>query len=531
MENDNILNKRITFLKNNIQEIINKCSSSNDKEFISTLDSKKQEYMSELETVMKEFKLYKNKLRKERDYKKIMRTNDTMEYNRIKNKPNSNELMNELKKKREIAQNDFEKMQKIEENYSIQEQELCPELPGFLFFHKDINNTYGICPYILLNKDIKKNRLNWLDTQDDNGQLYRYLYDKYILKVEHISLLEQRDNLDAYFIKLHNDYLSESQLELLNNSKEYLKEYINSSVKTKKLKDKFKIIVNNISNIVIETGLDINEYISLYYGMYIPVNIRKDTIISDNKLFISTIYNDKLAEYKNILESIETSNRFLNNSTNNLKQELYQYIYNQQHVKKVSLNQKGKYFKKWSQLLDEEKLDRFYSFIEYFINKYLVDPGLVKGLDIETLMNSVKNLISNNFKRIKFKDLKWNVKKGIVENIYTLKFKEEDKSFYLSEEKEQESKLKTKKISSVRSLFNKDTEKIINEELVIFMINAKKNKKLNIDNIKTLKDEFIERLKTKLHIKRVNINDKTQVFKKFDDIYNVIINNDSSSSG
>lgn len=536
MENDAILNNRITFLKNNIQEIIDKCSSSNDEEYISTLNDKKQEYISELENAMKELKEFKNKIRKERDYKKIMRTNDSMEYHRIKNKPNSLELMNELKKKREIAQNDFEKMQKIEQDYCTIENELCPELPGFLFFHKDITNNYGICPYILFNKedkdnkDINEKRLNWLDTQEDNGQLYRYLYDKYILRVEHEALLKQKENLDEYFIKLHRDYLSESQYELLNNSEEYLKEYLNSSVKTKKIKDKFKIIVNNISNIVIETGIDINEYISLYYGVYIPVNIRKDIKISNNKVFAATIYNDKVIEYKTILESIETSNKFLNNSTGNLKQELYQYIYNQQYVKKRTLHQKGKYFKKWSQLLDDEKLDRFYCFIEYFINKYLVEPGLVEGVNIETLMETVKKLITDNFKRIKFKDIKWNIKKGIVENIYPLKFKEEDKSFYLSEDKEKDVKIKAKKISSVRSLFNKDTEKIINEELVIFLINSKKSKKLHIDNIKTLKDEFIEKLKTKLHLKRVNVNDKVQVLKIFDDIYNVIINNDSSSN-
>jgi hypothetical protein len=540
MENQNLLSQRIEFLKNNIQQIIYKCTSSSDTEFIDTLNNKKKEYMNELETAMRDLKLSKDKTRKDNEYKKVMKINDSMEYYRIKNKPNSIELLGELKKKREKAQHDFEKMTYIEDMYSSKEQELCPDMPGFLFFHKDIINTYGMCTCIILTDNINNERLNWLDSQDDNGKLYRYLYDKYILKVEHNILLVQKEDLELYFNKLHRDYLSTSQINLLQLSEEYLKEYINSNVKTKKIKDKFKIIVNNISSIVIETGLNINEFISAYYGVYIPVNIRKDQEnieLSSTGEFIITMYNDKFLEYKNILDSIEVSQRFINNSSNNLKQELYQYIYNQIHIKKVSLYQTGKYFKKWSELTDDEKLDRYHEYISHFIHKYLVEPGLIEGNDIETSINTVKNLITDNVKRLRFKDIKWNAKRGVIEQIYSLKFKEEDKSFYLKEkvdeklQEESSSKPKTKKISSVKSSINKDTEKVINEDLVMYIIHLKKNKRLDADNLKTLKDEFLEKLKIKLHLKRITVNDKIQIFKTFDDIYSVITNNDSSSCG
>ena len=536
MENQELLNQRINFLKSNIQEIIDKCSSSDNAEYINTLNDKKNEYMSELEKAMKELKLSKDKTRRENEYKKVMRANDSLEYHRIKNKSNSTELLSELKKKREKAQHDFEKMVEIERSYIEKEENICQDLPGFLFFHKDIVETYGKCPYIMMDDNTRDNRLNWLDDQEDNGQLYRYLYDKYILKVEHNVLLKQKEDMETYFIKLHKDYLSDSQHILLHDSEEQLKEYINSNVKTKKLKDKFKIIVNNISNIVIETGLNVNEYISSLYGIYIPVNIKRtnDTLLTDQGEFIATIYNDKVTEYKQLIESIETSARFLNNSTNNLKQELYQYIYAQSHGKKTIKNQKGKYFKKWSQLTDEEKIDRYHSFVEFFIIKYLAEPELITGDEVDNTINTVKKLIEDNVQTIKFKDIKWNIKRGIVEQINPLKFKEEDKSFYLVQEKEKEkdtTKVKPKKPSSVRTLINKETEKVINEELVMYILHLKKNKKLKVDNLKTIKDDFIERLKLKLHVKRVTVNDKIEVFKKFDEIYSVISNNDSSSSG
>ena len=42
MENQNLLSQRIEFLKNNIQQIIYKCTSSSDTEFIDTLNNKKK---------------------------------------------------------------------------------------------------------------------------------------------------------------------------------------------------------------------------------------------------------------------------------------------------------------------------------------------------------------------------------------------------------------------------------------------------------------------------------------------------------
>ena len=538
MSEINILNKKITFLKNNIQEILDKSTKESDDEIIDSLNIKKQEYMRELETAMGELKLHKEKAKKDSEFKRVSRMNDSMEYHRIKNKSNSTELLQNLKEKREKAQDDYAKMQQIQEEYTLSEEQLCKELPGFLFFHKDIVDTYGNCPHILINEETREKRQNWLDETSDNGQLYYHLYNKFILKKEHESLIEQRIEFDNYFKSIHEDYLSESQCELLANIQESIQEYVNSPIKTKKLKDKFKMIVNNLSNLVLESELHINDYLSALYKMYIPVNNlnnNKITInVAGNGELISKIYDDKITQYKDLLDKIDVSSRFIKNSMTNLNTELYEYIYHQKHVKKKNINQSGKYFKKWSLLTDEEKVDRYNSYIEFFITKYLVEPKILENdMDIENMKKSIRTLINEDFKRVKFKDIKWNVKRGIIEHIHCLKFDEEKMSFYLTKEviKEPSEKTKTKKISSVRSILNKDTEKVINEELVVFLITSKKKKKLRSDNIKTLKDEFIEKIKDKLKFKRITVNDKIQVFKKFDEIYNVISNNDSSSVG
>lgn len=538
MNDVNILNQKITFLKNNIQEILDKCSKENDDEVLNTLNLKKQEYMKDLEIAMNELKIHKDKVRLDNEYKKASRATASIEYHRIKKKSNSTELLENLKQKREKAQDDYEKMKHIQEEYSELEERLCKELPGFLFFHKDVVDTYGRCPYVLVDEATQEQRQNWLDNQNDNGQLYNNLYDKLILKKEHNLLIEERMNFDNYFQSIHNDYLSESQLNLLDEIQENIKEYVGAPIKTKKLKDKFKIIVNNLSNLVLESELYINEYLSALYKMYIPVNnlgkSQHQMKVNDKGDFISKIYNDKIVEYKELLEKIDVSTRFIRNTINNLNTELYEHIYHLKYVKKKNVNQTGKYFKKWSILTDDEKSDRYSSYIEYFIVKYLVEPKILENeKDIQNIKDTAKKLIQDDLKRIKFKDIKWNVKRGIIEQIHCFKFDEEKMSFYLTKEvvKEASDKPKSKKISSVRSILTKETEKVINEELVVFLISAKKKNKLKAGLIKDLKDDFIERLKDKLKFKRITVNDKIQVFKKFDEIYNVISNNDSSSVG
>lgn len=539
MESQDLLNKRISFLKNKIQEIITNSSSFKDKEQIDMLHIKKQEYMLELENAMKQLKLYKSENAKNKEIKKVMRTNDSIAYHKIKNKPNSAELLQEIKINREKAQKEFEEMVNIEKEFYDKEKELCANIPGFLFFHKDIIDSYDICPYIMLTDDVYNNRLNWLNNQKDNGKLYYDLYNKFINKVEHTSFLEKKSELTKFFCNIHEEYLSPANYELLQLTEVYIKDYISLAIKTKKLKDKFKIIINNISNIVIESGFNIDQYLSCHYGLYIPINKDKVSPKRDELNIYNDIYNDKIIEYKNLLESIENSEKYLYQMCNNLKQDLYQYIYNQIHTKNKSISQDGKYFKKWSKLTDDEKLDRYYSFIEFYIKKYVAEPGLINIDDIEISINCVKKLIDENFNKIKFKNIKWNIKKGVIEKIYSLKFKEEDKSFYIITQKdhdntkEEQDKIKAKKISSKKALINKETEKIINEELVIYILYLKNNNKLNSPNvskdikIKLLKQEFLEKIKHKLHVKRITGNDKIEINNKFDEIYSIIINNET----
>lgn len=550
MDTDNLklLNKKIELLKHNIQDIINKQSNSDDD----TLEEKKQKIMSELNESMVQLKQVKNKIARNNEYKKVTRANDSMLYHRVKNKPNSVELMQELKHNREIAQVNFEKMKLIESKYN--EKELCENLkfPGFLFLSKEITDKYGMCPFIKLNDtddilDILNKREEWLNNQNDKGELYYKLYDKIIEKTSLKLLNENKLNLDNQFNKIHDDFLTDQQKKLYDTVCEDIKEYINHPIKTKKLKDKFKIIINNVTNLVIETQLKINEYITLFYDLYIPVNIPHDKVSNTNLqfAFITNVYDKALEDYKIVLDKIITNNKFILNTENHLKQALYEYIYNTDNVENnqqtLKIHQVGKYFKKWSLLSDEEKADRYESFSEFFVNKYLVEPKLLETNetsskeDMEQKINllklSLKQLLIDESKNIKYKNIKWDAKRGYLLQINCLKYNNDKQEFYIVKETETDVKnnVKIKRPSSVRTILNKENEKIINEEIVLFIISAKNNNKIKLntgqEDIKKLKDECTELLKTKMKLKRLTVNDKLQIYKKFDDILNVILNN------
>lgn len=509
-----ILNKKIELLKLNIQECIDIDEESKNL--------KKEIYMKELNEALVVLKQLKN----DNEVKKVMMTNDSLMYHNVKRKPNSVELMAELKENRQKAQKDFEKLKQIENLYVATENKFCPELPGYLFFSKPIVDAYGICPFIKLKDEdtLLIDRKKWLDEQSDDGILYYNLYEKIVKNCEVNSFIERKNWLEDYFDNMHMDMLSTSQTDLLTNTIVLIEEYIGYSIKTKKVKEKFNIIVNNASTLVVETSLKINEYLSEKYNIFIPVNTPKN-LISKVEL-MSTVYDEKLVEYKGLKEKIEVSTKFVVNTTNNLKQLLYEYLYKDSQTTKA-VKQNGKYFKKWSALTDEEKIDRYNSFAEFFVKKFLEEPKLITPDVVEDVVCDLQELLNKEMKTIKYVNIKWNVKRGVIEDMNILKYNNEDKEFYLKINKPKENtQKKTKKASSIKTSINKDTEKIINEELVMYMIQAKNDGKLVSNNIKTLKDESIDKLKLKLKLKRISVSDKTDILKRFEEIYTIISNND-----
>jgi len=575
--NQSLLQQKIRILKNEIQDLINQDKQSSD--YIDNnkyYEELKHEKMIELQNLTLQFK--NTKLNSE--YDKISRTTDSMEYARLKNKPNGVDVLNNIKDKRQKAKEEFEKIKDIEEKYSKLENELFNQtkfhLPGFLFFHKDIIDKYGMCPYINIfnnnphnndahddsSTDIIEKRDLWLKNQEDGGKLYNTIYNKIINKSNYTEYIKEFEELDMHFQNLHNNLLNDSQKNILEDAISYLEEYANHSIKTKKIKEKFKIIINNISLLVMELGLNIHRYLYFKTNVDIPINEIKANISCKNNLInigVSDDYNLTLEKFSLTKESIANSIRYVNNVTKELKYALSEYLYNESlrsrtHVVKYS----GKYFKKWSLLLENEKIERLEYFSNYFVQKYLVNAKLIEQADANIKIEELSKILVDAYKikLLKYKYIKWNIKNGVIEKIFALKYDNENQKFFLdiyqetktdvdddlnksmnqdndevnkesssnrSEENElrEENKTTSKKQISNKTIFNKMNEKIINEEILIFII---KNKHKS-DKINELKDKFHDLIKLKLKLKRLNTNDKQKIYEKFDEILNVVEKN------
>jgi len=356
-----LLNKRVDLLKKDIQDIIDNYKSEKNLINKQSLQDQKNIYLEELDTILSQIKKIqkedKQKLMSENQIKKIIRTNDSMKYHSVKNKSNSRELMQEQKDNRYKAKDIFDKKCKLKDDYHCLEKQYgCQDFPAFLFFYKEISDKYKLCPFIELNEITCENRKQWLLNTFDKGELYYNLYNKIINKDSLNILLSSKDDIERYFGEIH-DTLDESSKKNLEKIKEYIDEYKSASIKTKKLKEKFNIIINNTSTIVKNSNFKVNEFLSLYYDIVIPVNNIVENEINIMTLGISRIYDDKLEQYIKVKNDIENATKFIFNSKNNLNQELYDHLY-KKSIEKKNTKQVGKYFKKWSELSKEEKLDR-----------------------------------------------------------------------------------------------------------------------------------------------------------------------------
>jgi len=133
-------------------------------------------------------------------------------------------------------------------------------------------------------------------------------------------------------------------------------------------------------------------------------------------------------------------------------------------------------------------------------------------------------LLKDNLHLIKYKNIKWDILNGIITNINCLKYNEDNKQFYLNDISTKETIQSTKKISSIRTILNKETCKIINNELLNFLIFNKENNKLKPELITDLKNEFLELIKLHFKVKRLTLHDSEDIVLKFDKMFHIIYN-------
>lgn len=553
--NKNFIIQEINNLKRDIQNLINEKKTSENKFIIKKYDEDKKIKMDELKQYTERLKVIYKREREEKQMKQdlelVGKQLDNLDFRSAKK--NSDKTKAKIAKElRENAHEKYLEYLELEKKY----YEIDPKaLPGILFLNQKIINEYGICPYINHNNILNENnidnqdirdliynkRLEWLSSQHDNGELYYNLYDTLINKKELISVDNDKLKLDEKINKFINDILTDDQVNLWKKCLDFIEKYVEFNIKTKRLKESFKLFIHDLSILYSEVNINLHKYLSLKYNYHIDVNeLNCKKEINLNNVALSYQFDEYISEYQNIIDITKTKTKYITNTIKNLKQDLCCFLTKQSTVN-TNLNknenkkseqsyvQVGKYFKRWILLSQEERLERFESYALYYVHTFLLDKDIIDVSQRDDIVNTLSELLKTayNSKKMIYRDIKWNTTKGIIELVKILRY---DKEFgfvlkytkQIMEKGNDDNNLIKKKLS-FRTIITKDSEKIINEELLYFIVDRIEN---NIDKpTKEDKESFAEKIKIKLKIKRLTINDKVKIFEKYDEIFYIVKNN------
>jgi len=576
--------QQIDNLKTDIQNLIDNRKNLDKKEDIESYNALKQKHMGQLKSLNDKLKeIVRNERyesQKQNEISMLSKAIDNMEFGGAKKKNNrlAMDKAKQDKQQRDSIKMKYLEYQEAEKKYLQYDSK---KYPGSLFLSKNILKSYGLCPYLDLDlnnlesidKDLlDKNRLSWLQEQSDNGSLFFDLYDDLIDKKNLIELRKTKLQYETDINDLLKQSLTDSQNEYLQKSIVFLEEYVNCMIKTKRIKEQFKIMINNISILFSETNLEIHSYLSIRFNITLVVNIidSEKKISNFDRLQSSIIvenFNNHLEKYKTINESESKKEKYVTNTLNNLKLDLYNYLTDKQNFiknenilsKKSSVTQVGKYFDKWSSLSKEQKLERFESFSIYYIDKHLIETRLLDTSFRDTFANTLYNLLKDAFesKQLFYKNISWNIKKGVIDYVKILQY--EDKVFKLNvpdrtadkvtndqtadkindqtdkvndqkdkvenkinDQTDKAVKINTKKVST-KQIITKDTEKIINEDLLHFILKRIQSgvNEITEQDIETV----LERIKIRLRVKKLSTKDTSYISDKYKEIFEVVNNN------
>ena len=586
--------RQIDNLKKDIQLLIDYKKTLENKDDISKCNETKQTKMSQLNILTGKLKNIQKEERiftqKQAELHLLSREIDNIKFGAAKKKNNqlAMEKAKSEKIKRDETRNQYLKYQMIEKKYLEYDSKI---LPGFLFLHYDVLNSYGLCPFIYTENintttettettettnKLYQSRLQWLESQNDKGQIYMKLYDNLIKKEELNVLLQESQELEQSIYNFIKSILTPSQLDLYDNSVTFITEYTSCNIKTKRIKEKYKLLINNLSILYSETNIEFHTYLSLLFNTTFVINIinsnsnlkKDDSKDIFNKILITESFTKYITQYKTNIENRENKQKYITNTIRNLNDNLSSFLtdrktfLSKQNIAcfKSKIFQQGKYFKRWILLTEEERLERFLSYSVYYVDK-LIENLVIKGEERDLFTDKLYTILKNALqsKTIIYRDFSWNTKRGIIENIKILKFTE-NKQFILNftkrenkgakADKERKKQLKLnkntnetnetsktnetnetneektlilKKKVSVRTIITKETEKIINEELLHYIL-KKPNDNSDVP-LKEDKESFTERIKLKLKIKKLTVNDKLKIYEKYDEIFTVIKNN------
>lgn len=581
--------ERIGELKSDIQHIID---ISKSKTLDVSLQQTKKEKLLQLKQYTEQLKAICKTDQKSQatitTLKKTFNENDAINFKIAKHK-NSGELLSKVRIEKQVRKESMNKYVDFLQEQKFYNKFESDKIPSSLFLHESVINSYGLCPFIdtkemikeIINELVKENnnandkdnnncddtcnnkltqlseseiedykqqihdkRQSWLNSKEDSGKIYWDLYNKIYNKQELFNSFKRYESLEKQLDQFVISTLSDNQRIVYDSCLANIKEYINITQRNKTTKEKYKAIVNNLSILVSQLGYDLHNFLAIKFNTTIVINHLTSQIESSIQLqAVAEQFDKLLLQLKFVHEEIKCQEKFIANMKNNLQNEIYLYLTNQktfgtivpEQQKTQPFIQSKKYFKRWALLTDAEKIERFQSFSNFYIDKYLISTNIIRPNQRDTYLSTLIDLLTNAHKNkeLIYRDLKWSNKDGIIEQVKCLRFNKETEQFFLNPSKRGNSgkpnniSLLRRKTSS-KSIFTKETEKFINEEvlchIVLFFQKYSDPTERNT-HTKDNRESCIELIKNKLKIKKLTNDDKKEILKKYDDMLVVVSSN------
>jgi hypothetical protein len=555
MENKTTIASTIDFLKKDIQFVIDKRRLTNDVALVEKLETDKREKMAKLKELTKQLNdIHKDEVSKQRKLNSVsatMRKVDSLNFNAARQRNLGEKVLNKAKlakEEREKARLKYLSYVDYESNYAKNDPQ---DMPGMLFLHDTIVKEYGLCPYIKFTDgqridEVRELRLNWLKKQRDGGELYKNMYTRLYEKVDIVALNDRIDKMKAEILELINGYMTSSQRELFSKCMSFIVEYIGCSVKSKKMKERYKLFIHNLSMLYCQTGLNLHVFLNNLYKQDIVINDLRVAQCSSDLPSVSKhmqdIFDTKLESIKELSVALDQQQKWCNNTLRNLKNEFYMYCMDNIQVRASvpDVVQTGKYFKRWAVLSETERNDIFQSYADYHVNKHfrninkkMIEKGEspleIEDMERSLMISDLSTLLVDAYKekRLIYRDFKWNTNCGIIENIKVLNYDPEKNRFVLSA-KAGNHKVKAKEAEKKcaqpkKVLMSSQNERTLNETILVQVI-----ARIESDNSQTEDQHLencLERIKTRLEIKKLNKVDKEYILKKYKEVFEVVQNN------
>ena len=537
--NKQSITDQIGILKNQIQDLIDAKKGSSDKKQKESLENDKKGKILQLKGLNEKLKEIDRNERteKQRQYelRSASRAVDSLEFGAAKKKNNPLALDN-AKKSKQLREEAREKyMQYLEKEKEYLEKDPV-ELPSYLFLHNNVIKEYSLCPYLKFDEcatteQVYNQRSEWLKTQHDNGKIYFDILDDLLNKKELVELQNEKSALENELLEFIKENLNTSDYDLYTQSDIFIKEFSETQIKSKRLKERLRQVIHYLSVLYAETGFEIHTYLSIKYDEQIDVNAIESTRKNENsdtqqkmqRLILSEKFIELLSHYKLKIDSVQLKQKYITNTLKNLKLQLYNFLTTEtEYTSTKNVQQIGKYFKRWITLTKDEQFERFESFCHYYVTKNNLE---------ETMISKLYELLKESFltKKMVYRDYTWNTTKGIIENVKILHYDKEQNDFVLKYTKKDKTTLK--KASNKTVLSGENIEKTINEELLYFIVKRLNNGESEEQSEQSKQDErddkesknlFIEHLKLKLKIKKLSNNDKDILYKKYDEMLYIV---------